>query len=46
MDTRVEDLIDDYMEHYNVSLEEAVKIMKEDLNSALEERKKEEGNGS
>lgn len=38
MDTRVEDLIDDYIEHYGVSAAEAVRIMKEDLDEALKER--------
>lgn len=37
--TRVEDLIDDYMEHYEVSREEAVEIMIQDLKDNLEEEK-------
>ncbi len=41
METRVEDLIDDYMEHYGVNAEEAVTMMKEDLDAALIQRKEE-----
>lgn len=41
METRVEYLIENYMAHYNVSLEEAVKIMIEDLEAVRDENKKE-----
>ena len=35
MDTRVQDLIEDYMKHYQVGFEEAVGMMIDDLNDAL-----------
>ena len=37
LETRVEDLITDYMEHYEVGFDEAKQMMIEDLNSAVEE---------
>lgn len=36
IETRVEDLIQDYMNHYQVSFEEAKKIMVEDLSDATD----------
>lgn len=34
LETRVENLIQDYMDHYEVSFDKAVEIMIEDLRSA------------
>lgn len=38
--TRVEYLIDDYMDHYEVASSEAIDIMIEDLESARRERQR------
>jgi len=38
METRVEDLIDDYMEHYKVDRNGAIDLMIEDLEDARKEK--------